>query len=544
MKTTLYFLLFIFFLSFVQCARKGSVGGGPKDEAPPKMLKVNPLNETTGFNSEEIRVYFDEFVRLKDVNKNIIISPPLKETPVYEPLGTPRRFVSVKIQGELASNTTYAIHFGESIEDNNEGNKFSKLTYVFSTGTYIDSLEISGLIKESLKRTVEKKGFIGVLYKKDSTYDDSLIYTMRPHYLNFADTLGAFHLSNLKEGRYQMLAFEDKNQDFKYQTGEEKLGFVSNVIQIPSDDSIHVMNLFTEIPPKKILPPSQPDSGRVHFLFHGQNKHYKIERNYPMRSDSIKELIIPSVTNDTIDYWHNFSVGDSLSFHVWDRDSLVDTLAIHIFKLESNTWDLKPANASPVPKTKYRIRSNHPIISIDHSKIQILDKDSTTFAFTSKIKKRKNEVILDFPIKANNKYQLQLLPGAIRDFFDQTNDTLNFSFKTQGEEDFGIIRLSLLNPLPNPFFIDLVNEKEEIIQSQYTQANHTVFDYQFLKPGKYTFRIREDANQNGQWDTGNLKKRIQPEPVYHFPTIIEVRAFWELNETWQIKINNLKEKHS
>ena len=124
------------------------------------------------------------------------------------------------------------------------------------------------------------------------------------------------------------------------------------------------------------------------------------------------------------------------------------------------------------------------------------------------------------------------MPGAIHDFFDKTNDTLNFSFQTQGAEDFGSIQLTLLSPLPNPFFIDLMGEKEQLIESRYMPANSSIFEYQFLKPGKYTFRIRQDTNGNKQWDTGSFKERFQPEPVYHFPAIIEVRAFWELNETW------------
>ena len=534
MNKILYIIL-CFSLSLTQCARKGSIGGGPKDEEPPKMLKANPANETTNFDSEEIRIFFDEFVRLKDVNKNIIISPPLTELPIYKPTGVPKRYVSVKFEKKLEQNTTYTINFGKSIEDNNEGNKFGNLSYVFSTGSYIDSLEIKGIIKEALKRTVEKKGLIGMLYKKDSIYDDSLIYTMRPHYLNFADTLGFFQMSNLKEGNYQMLAFEDKNEDLKYQIGKEKLAFISKTIQLPSKDSILSMNLFTEIMPKKVLSPYQPDSGRVKFLFQGQNKNYKIKRNYPIDSDSIKELTIPSVTKDTIDYWHNFTVGDSLSFYIYDKDSIVDTLKVSIFKLKSNTWNLKPVSHSPRPKTKYRISSSRPIVSVDDSKIQILDKDSTALLFKSKIKERKNEVILDFPIEANNRYQLQMLPGAFNDFFTQTNDTLTFSFKTQGEEDFGIIQLTLINSPPSPFFIDLINEKEEILQSQYIQSKDLVFNYRFLKPAKYSFRIREDANRNKQWDTGDFKKRIQPEKVYYFPKIIELRAFWEINETWNLE---------
>ena len=81
-------ILILFLLSFVQCAKKGTPSGGAKDTIPPVLLRAVPENFTTNFSEKEIRIYFDEYIKLKDLQKNLIISPPLKYQPIISPLST------------------------------------------------------------------------------------------------------------------------------------------------------------------------------------------------------------------------------------------------------------------------------------------------------------------------------------------------------------------------------------------------------------------------------------------------------------------------
>ena len=138
----IFAFLFLFVLAavMVQCARRGRPTGGPKDIAPPVLLKTEPENMTINFKDTKIRLYFDELVKLEDVQEQLIVSPPLKYMPDITPQGGANKFIEITIKDTLKENTTYTLNFGQSIVDNNEGNPNSFLTYVFSTGSYMNSL--------------------------------------------------------------------------------------------------------------------------------------------------------------------------------------------------------------------------------------------------------------------------------------------------------------------------------------------------------------------------------------------------------------------
>lgn len=46
----------------------------------------------------------------------------------------------------LQENTTYTIDFGDAIVDNNEGNPLGQFSYAFSTGSTIDTMQVSGTV--------------------------------------------------------------------------------------------------------------------------------------------------------------------------------------------------------------------------------------------------------------------------------------------------------------------------------------------------------------------------------------------------------------
>ena len=118
------FLLVLMIASaFFDCARRGTPTGGPKDTIPPVLIKAIPATETINFKEKQIKIYFDEYIKLKDVNKKLVISPPQKYDPILTPVGTASKFITIKLQDTLDANTTYAFNFGNSIVDNNEENK-------------------------------------------------------------------------------------------------------------------------------------------------------------------------------------------------------------------------------------------------------------------------------------------------------------------------------------------------------------------------------------------------------------------------------------
>ncbi|WP_421806066.1 Ig-like domain-containing protein [Flagellimonas sp.] len=206
LKKSLGLLFFAFMvMALWQCAKRGSPSGGPKDTTPPKLVRAEPENFTTNFKAKKIRLYFDELIKLEDVQNQLVVSPPFKNPATITPMGAPSKYIEVEIKDTLRENTTYTINFGQSIVDNNEKNPNSFLTYVFSTGDYLDSLTLTGAVSDAVNLKADE--FISVmLYEMDSTYTDSTVFKQPPLYItNTGDSLPFFELKNLKGGKYAFL---------------------------------------------------------------------------------------------------------------------------------------------------------------------------------------------------------------------------------------------------------------------------------------------------------------------------------------------------
>ena len=139
-------------LILLGCANRGTPTGGEIDTEPPVILKSSPENFTTNFSAEEIEIIFNEYIRLNNTQKELIISPPIEPQPLIMPMGSASKVLTISEFDSLQKNTTYSFHFGESIEDNNERNPLINFRYVFSTGEYIDSLKIKGSVKDAFER--------------------------------------------------------------------------------------------------------------------------------------------------------------------------------------------------------------------------------------------------------------------------------------------------------------------------------------------------------------------------------------------------------
>jgi hypothetical protein len=153
-------------------------------------------------------------VKLKNLNKQLIVSPPMKYNPEVSPM-TPSKIINIKIKDTLQENTTYSFNFGQSIEDNNEGNPYNQFKYIFSTGSYIDSLKVSGTIKDALNK--KEDSFVSVmLYEANSKFNDSMVYKSVPRYItNTLDSLKTFKIENVKAGKYLLVAMKDANSNNK-----------------------------------------------------------------------------------------------------------------------------------------------------------------------------------------------------------------------------------------------------------------------------------------------------------------------------------------
>ncbi|MDP5076708.1 MAG: Ig-like domain-containing protein, partial [Nonlabens sp.] len=218
MKSFFYRVCVVLFLTLlmVRCAKRGSPTGGPEDKLPPEILKSSTANYQTNFKGQVITLNFDELIKFKDLQKQLIISPPLENKPTIKPQAGVARKITITFKDTLAANTTYTLNFGQSIVDNNEENALPFYKYVFSTGDVIDSLKLSGTVGDALKNKVDP--YVNVmLYEINDTYNDSTIYKQVPNYVvNTLDSLTTYNLENLKAGTYKLVALKEKSVDFKF----------------------------------------------------------------------------------------------------------------------------------------------------------------------------------------------------------------------------------------------------------------------------------------------------------------------------------------
>ncbi len=524
------FVVICLVLLALGCAKRGYISGGEKDVLPPVVLKTSPKNFSTHFNSKEIIIDFDEYVKLRDIHKRLIISPPLKNAPEITPY-TAAKQIKIRFRDTLQPNTTYSLNFGESIEDNNEANKLKAYRYVFSTGSYIDSLSVEGFVKDALDK--ETQSYISVmLYEVNQKYGDSVIYKVNPRYItNTLDSLTTFKLENIKEGNYLLVALKDQNNNYRFDPKKEKIGYHSELISVPTKENYKI-EIFLEQPNYTALRAFQAAQNKIVVAYEGNpDKTEVVLRN---GSEVLETMISRIEKKDSLNVWYKPILADSLSlqvingktdksFVIKQREEVSDTLKLH-------------------PKSPKRLgfrnpiiyNSTTPLVKVDHSKIRILDKDSLEVKFSTKYDLPKQNLEIIFEKDEDQTYNLLMLPKAVTDFYGVSNDTIKSDYLTTYHSDYGNLRVVLQNLKSFPVIVQLTDDNGNILYDQFIEDTNTV-DFQFVNPSKYNLRLIYDTNNNKVWDSGNYLKKIQPEKVIYFPEKIDVRANWDVEQTFIFK---------
>ncbi|MBU3010223.1 Ig-like domain-containing protein [Polaribacter vadi] len=517
MKTFYKFLFFTLILIIAtSCARTGRPEGGPKDEDAPLFVTANPPYESINFNKKEIKIEFDEFVVLKNLNDQLVVSPPMKNPPLITPQGTASREIKIEILDTLKQNTTYIFNFGNAVEDNNEGNKLENFKYVFSTGSYIDSLTTSGSIKDSkLKETPKSVNVL--LYRIDTAFNDSIVYKKKPNYItNTLDTTN-FKFTNLRKGKYLMVALKEEINDYIFNPVTDKIGFYTDTLQLPKDSIItKPIILFQEDLPYEFKRGKEVTKGKIEFGFVGDAKDMKVNLLSKV-PDTFKSVSKFRIDKDTLNYWFTPIDVDSLNFTISNNEFL-DTLTVKLRKKKLDSLEITTTVRNTLHfRDTFFISSNNPIVKIDTTKISLFDKDTIAVNYKVLASKKENKIAFLFDKKPEDKYNFKALPEAFNDVFGIKNDTLNYNFSTKEIEDYGRITLNVNNVNNKNIIIEILSgsKQEQLVERKFiTTSTKVVFD--LLEPSKYTIRAIVDTNKNNKWDTGNyLNKQLAEEIIYH-----------------------------
>ena len=541
LKNNFKYIYFLLLLVVVSCAKRGSITGGLKDTIAPVLKASFPKNFSINFKGNEIKLTFDEYIKLKDLKKQLIISPPMKNEPLVSPL-TSSKYITIKINDTLKPNTTYSFNFGQSVADNNEGNTLNQFKYIFSTGNNIDSLAIGGKIKDAYNKEVES--FVSVmLYEVNETYKDSVVYNETPRYVtNTLDSLKTFRLENIKAGKYLLVAMKDYNNNNKYNPKKDKIGFHKEFITIPND-TVYELELFKETLPFKAFKPNQVSGNRLVMPYEG-NLHLANER--PKIVLKNKNEIIPTILTqlpkkDSLQIWYKPIKADSLSIEV-NKDKYTESFN---FKIKDQKKDSLSIVAKPNAilnfRDRFTLETATPLVNFDKAKIKILTKDLVDVPFTTEYDEFNQKLYLDFKKEPSEKYNFTLLPGALTDFYEKSNDTLRFKLETKSTAEYGNLNVTLENVKHFPVIVELTNAKGEVITSQYTESN-PVITFSLLEPALFSLRAIYDENKNKTYDPGNFLEKKYAEEVIYFSKEIDVRANWDVEQPFDLSIPYIPEK--
>ncbi|RUT69861.1 hypothetical protein D0817_14690 [Flavobacterium cupreum] len=536
LKNTLKYISFLLVLSMISCAKRGSITGGLKDTLAPVLISSSPKNLSTDFKGNEITLTFDEYIKLKNINKQLIISPPMK----YEPLITPTnvsRFITIKLRDTLQPNTTYSLNFGQGITDNNEGNAYNQFKYVFSTGSYIDSLTLNGKIKDAYEKNVDN--FVSVmLYEVNDKFKDSVIYKENPRYItNTLDSMRTFRFENLKAGKYLLLALKDKGSNNKFNPKDDKIGFLKSYITVPTD-SVYEVELFKETLPLKTFKPIQASGNRLLLPYEGKQNFKNSKPNIVLKNNTeiLETIVTQFPKKDSLQIWYKPLKADSLSLEV-DKDSYKKRFSFKIKDQKKDTLSIKAVQNGVINfRDRFTLETETPLVKFDKSKIKLVNKDSAAVDFTTEYDEFDQKLYIDFKKEPLEKYNFTFFPGALTDFYEKANDTLSYKLTTKELADYGNLILNLKNVKRFPIIVELTNKKGDVVLAEAYSEGETKIEFNLVEPNAFTIRVIYDDNKNKMYDAGSYPEKRLAEEVYYYQQEFDVRANWDRNETVDLSI--------
>jgi len=525
MKKIFFYITLIPVLNTISCARIGSPNGGSKDSIPPVMVIAKPANKTTSFKKDKIVISFDEYIKIQKLNTQLIISPPIEKRPIIKPQKGVSKKISIQFLDSLKANTTYTINFGNSIVDNNEGNELGKLSYVFSTGPKLDSLFVMGNITDPLSnKQIEN---ISVMAYKNA--NDTLIGNYIPDYLT--NTLKSNHyiLENLAEADYKIIALEDKNNNYKYDKGIERIAFLNRSIKLSSKkDSIN-FTLFKEPKNFKIYKPKQTKGNQLILGYEGNSvPKLKIEG-----TDKNNYLISQKQNKDSLYIWFKKIPLDSIQITA-KLDTLVKKYTLKLRELEKDTMLISSSlNNILHPNDSLILTTNIPVNYINLDSIQLLENDSIAIPFKIISQPTKHKLYANFDRQINKTYTLNFKKAAFTDFLTNSNTAKKIQVSTLDAEEYGELVLNIQNPLNYNLIIELLEKTSSKKMTSYITKSNIV-RFKNLEAKLYKVRIIKDLNKNNKFDNGFFLQKRQPEPVTNYSKTLKIRANSKINENISI----------
>jgi len=549
------FILFILALIW-GCASRVSPTGGPKDQDPPKLLSSVPENGQKNYKTQEVRLDFNEFVTVKSLKEQLIITPRIDFEYSYK---YKKRSVIISFEESLADSTTYTLNFREGIVDITEGLPAENLQLAFSTGNVLDTLQITGTIIDLLTEKPLADITVG-LYNFGDTLD---VFTGAPYYFAKTNKKGQYTFRNIKAGAYDIYAFKDNNKNLICQSSTEPYAFLNETIQLDTTFVADTMRLeYMNLDTLQLLR-TRP-SGRY---FNVLANKYLVDAKLSASNDSSLYYHFDEDHKGLVLY-NTFPIQDSLLVQLQMTDSLqytaIDTFylqfpetsrrpeefKVSIGKLSASINNKEISGQLSYTKPINEIRLDSILIYRD-SLTNYTVKDNFTFIIDSLNNKLEFKINLPKQVldsinisdnrgKANNisdkterkitlPYKLVFPVGSLYSIEQDTASAMEKNIEFIQSSKTGIISGTITSNY-NSYTIQLLDTKYNIVQEV---KNRKTYKFAAIAPGEYLIRILIDANNNGQWEHSNYRKKQLAEPLIIYKdetgnSKTAVRANWEI----------------
>lgn len=537
-------LLFLLVIGFLlqSCARVGSPVGGPKDTLAPKFLSSNIDSARINVprDIKELRIDFDEYVTLKDIYKNLSISPPIQNITRIIPSNIANKFVLIQWKDTLQANTTYNFNFGNSIADNNENNVLRYFNFAFSTGDKLDDLYISGEVRDalSIKKETENKLVVGLYQVKDT-----MNYKQKPYYITKVDDDGYYELNYLAPGKYRIIAFEDANGNSIFDQGKEKVGFQKDPVVIEKSISGLNLKVYPSRKPVKYLEMKEAPGGAL-MAFEGKPDSVRVKSQNEKLTDY---QVTHMPKSDTVRIWFDAvksNIGQNgvenlkFGYNAGTKKDTMYTASLFYRYNAKNNMDVNSDNGGGMlaPKQDFRISSNYYINKISTDKwIFRAEGDSlNTVPFSAKISETNPyQIVVNADFVSGKKYQLTIPKETVSSFYTRNYQSKRFDFEVDKVENYGSLTFKLENAPASSYWIQLLDPSDKVLYQKYTKGNEVKFD--ILRPGEYIVRILADTNENKHWDEADFQNDVFAEDSYIYYKTAIVRPLWDSNESWDLK---------
>jgi len=578
-------LSFFYLIFYTSCANIGNPTGGAKDSIPPVLFKTIPELKGTNFKGSDARFTFNEYIIPDEISEKLVISPPMKKKPMIKMKG---KTLIVEFGEDLKKETTYSLDFKDAVADNNERNPIDDLRFAFSTGAVFDSMRVAGYVKNALNQEPVEKALVLLHRKQEYTaFIDSI-----PDYIGTTNKEGFFMIDNIARGEYRLFALNDGDNSLTYNSNAELIAFADSLI-VPSAkyvaekdtiikglDTLIVNGYVDYYPGDQFLMMFEEEKFDQYLDASKRNQANKCDFYFAEAlSDSFRiNLLKPTTTKewsflesnlkrDSITVWLTDTIisnSDSLKFELQYEvlDSLnqlvvkKDTIELIYTAPKSPKQKRKKSDVPEIPTInlsnninssahdlyqRIQIEAPEPLSSFDLSKIRLFSViDTVKTMIPIVVEKDTNSIrkyFIEYEWEPNSSYLFQIDSAAARNIYGHPSNKTEQKFRTQKEDYYGKIYLTISGLSGAAIVQLLANDKEEKILQKIQVLGDGKIEFPYLKPEKYIIRIILDSNKNGKWDTGFLAGYQQPESVVYYPKIIKLRSNFDIKENWEIDYN-------